>query len=682
MFLLQSQLEPVVLRRLEQLQGVHNGPALGMCNCLRNALQANNSSAGVEWSSTDGNDEIPQENFQVDLSDASMSLQLDAWGTWLAPDGLAAKAHYYAATHALVQEILGSILVGSSEPSISRTALDAAWGEDAGSSTDAFLPADRLKSSLAALATTSSNDGTPQTAAACLSILLTRLQGQPQRWQGLVEQYAAGADPQLPVTEAEAAGGGGAVIGAVAGGRGATDDDVADDDINDDIDALLKDDAGDLKDSTPAANTALGMKVIASADATEPAVANADNTAAVSMAAEDEDDTFSLGLSRVPSHTSVDPNGQEETSTTSVPGSPAAISVAAAAAAARRAARAISVKSVEDPELRRTLSETSSANLDDLPSEDLETLIERANSHANSSTRLARQPAASSGGAPGDINLGHLAEMDLRAWAAKKDKPPPMGVSRGRPVPGSVLAPLLGRADAVKPVMDQHLKAARAPRTPGAAAGGPGGGAGGGNGTSHFGAFGGSPVRQSMERERGGGGVLGNGISRHGSNDSPTALHPRSRSLGTNLSRKLSISEPGPVGPQAEWKHLPALGQATRLHPHEMRQQSYGIPRTGEQSRGRGECAGVATQGGALMEDKLPSLPALAGARGQPPKAMELFRRPSQVQRSDAHHADTAQSPAPNSHLPGLGPPTRLAAARALCVQATKKKSFRGDDNF
>ncbi|GIL63067.1 hypothetical protein Vafri_17031 [Volvox africanus] len=675
MFLLQAQLEPIVLRRLEQLRGLQNGPALGMCNCLRNALQTNNSAAGVEWSSTDGNDEIPQEHFQVDLSDTSMSLQLGACETWLAANGVVAKARYYAATHALVQEILGNILVGSSnEPSISRTALDAAWEEDAGSSNSDVhhLPVDRLKSSLAALATTSSSDGTPQTAAACLSLLLARLQEQPQRWQGLVEQYAVSTERPLPATEAEMAG-------DTGGGAGAADAD----DIDDDIDALLKEDAGDLKDSTPAAGSAPELKAVASAaDAPGTAGANADKTAAVTIAAaEDDDDTSSLGLSRVPSHTSVsDPNEQEELSITGVPVMPAA-----AATAAQRAVRAISVKSVEDPELRRTLSETSSANLDDLPSEDLEALMDRTNPHAKSSTRLARQPAASSGGAPGDINLGHLAEMDLRAWAAKKDKQPPLlGMSRGRPVPGSVLAPLLGRADAVKPVMDQHLKAARAPRTPGAAstaaAAGPGGGASVGNGTSHIGVFGDSPVRQSMERERGGG-ALGNGISRHGSNDSPTAMQPRSRSQGSNLSRKLSVSEPGPVGPQAEWKHLPALGQATRLHPHEMRQQSYGIPRAGGQSRGRFECTGAATPPLPLMEDKLPSLPALAGARGQPPKAMEFLRRPSQVQRSDAHHADTAQTSAHHAHLPGLGPPTRLAAARTLCVQATKK-SFRGDDNF
>ncbi|GLI70372.1 hypothetical protein VaNZ11_015152 [Volvox africanus] len=678
MFLLQAQLEPVVLKRLEQLRGLQNGPALGMCNCLRNALQTNNSAAGVEWSSTDGNDEIPPEHFQVDLVDASMSLQLGAWETWLAADGVVAKARYYAATHALVQEILGSILVGSSnEPSISRTALDAAWEEDAGSSSSdvPHLPTDRLKSSLAALATTSSSDGTPQTAAACLSILLARLQEQAQRWQGLVEQYAAGTERPMPATEAEIAGGGDR-------GAGASTADADADDINDDIDALLKEDASDLKDSTPDAGLGSALdKAVASADAPGTAGAGADKTAAEAMAApEDEDDTFSLGLSRVPSQTSVDPSEQEEPSSTGV-----LVTPAAAAAAARRAARAISVKSVEDPELRRTLSETSSANLDDLPSEDLKALMERANPHARSSTRLARQPAASSGGAPGDINLGHLAEMDLRAWAAKKDKQTPLlGLSRGRPVPGSVLAPLLGRADAIKPVMDQHHKAARAPRTPGAAptaaAAAPGGGASVGNGTSHIGMFGDSPVRQSMERERAGV-ALGNGISRHGSNDSPTAVQqPRSRSQGSNLSRKLSVSEPGPVGPQAEWKHLPALGQATRLHPHETR-QSYGIPRAGAQSRGRAECAGAATPGAPLMEDKLPSLPALAGARGQPPKAMEFLRRPSQAQRSDAHHADASQPPAPNAHLPGLGPPTRLAAARALCVQATKK-SFRSDEYF
>ncbi|GLC44699.1 hypothetical protein PLESTB_000973300 [Pleodorina starrii] len=751
MFLPPFQLESVLLRRLEQLQALPDAPALGMGHCFRKVLQVHASAAGLEWSSTDGHEEGLQENIQVDLSNAALSAQLDAWETWLAANGVLAKAQYLAATHALIKDVLNCI-TGGSDAAVSRAALDAAWVEDAGSGSELTIPADQFKNSLAALAISCSSDGTPETAAACLTRLLAKTQEQQQRWQDLLEQYGATGQPQhetgtVAVTmQATEAAGDAAVVAMPAAGDAATGDaadgdagdgDAADGDVADGDAAVVAaqadgdasapaaggSDSGDLdtllgKDDGEACDVARDSdKSPEAAETAAAGTAEGDGGGAAEAAEADDDDAFSLGLSRAASHTSSASNESSGAVGDAEGGAAAADDTAPMP---RRApAAGVSVKSIEDPELRRALSETSSADLDELPPDDLDAVLQRQGSHSKASTRHARKKAeaaaaASAAAAGGEAGgKGHLADLDLEAWAELKDKqqrqlppavsPPPRGRAAPGPAPpgpapvlappgpapvlappGPVLAPPGPRGDAGKQALDQHLKGARglqAPTVPLAPVAPP---PGGGN-SMHYGVMAGSTVRQSIERrslERGGGTGVGI-VSRHGSNgssDSPARI----RTLAANLSRKLSISEPGPAGQQAEWKHLPALGQGARLHPHcEMRQPSHGTLRTGASaSRGRGDAAAVA-----LAEDKLPVLPALAGARGQPPKAMELLRKPSGVQRSDTHHAASSstgaqQQSAPNARLPGLGPASKPSpqGARALIVQT--KKSFRGDSNF
>ncbi|EFJ53182.1 hypothetical protein VOLCADRAFT_102800 [Volvox carteri f. nagariensis] len=702
MFLSQLQLESVVLRRLELLRGLQNAPMLGMCHCLCNTLQANNSAALVEWSSTDGSDEGQQDHMQLDFNDAALTAQLGEWEAWLAPSGVVSKAHYYAAMHATIQDILSRAAPGGagSEPAVRRAALDAAWEEDgagSGSGSEAgkdYLPVERFKNSLATLVTACSSDGAPQTAAACLESLLAKIKEQQPRWNGLVEGYASEAQAAAATesaVEAEAAGStaDGALDGS-GGGAAATAGYAAiepkDNDDDDDLDALLEgEDAGDSRqDVAPASDKSPAAALTMAEDVKSAVVAG---EAAAAAAADDEDETISLGLSRAASHASTAASATGDLAAAASDGDAAMPS----GGGGRRAARAISVKSVEDPELRRTLSETSSANLDELPPDDLDELTERQGSHAKADTRMPQSHAASAGGDV--VALGHLADMDLRSWAALKDKQqqqqPPLGPQRTRPAPGSALAPLLGRTADVggKPAMDQHLKSARtaaaaaaataAMSTPQSPAASPGALAARSYGDMFIIApstaiINGSPVRLSMERDR------GTGISRHGSNDA--SARPRSLSNGTNLSRKVSISEPGPGGgTQAEWKHLPALGQASRLHPHGMRQHS--------RSSGAGPTRSRGGDRQAVVEDKLPALPALAGARGQPPKAMEFLRRPSMLQRPDGHHADSCgggggSQSSGSARLPGLGPASKPQGKRALCVEATRKKSFRGDNYF
>eukprot|EP00198_Chlamydomonas_reinhardtii_P006845 XP_001696181.1 predicted protein [Chlamydomonas reinhardtii] len=72
-----------------------------------------------------------------------------------------------------------------------------------------------------------------------------------------------------------------------------------------------------------------------------------------------------------------------------------------------------------------------------------------------------------------------------------------------------------------------------------------------------------------------------------------------------------SISEPGPLGPQAEWKQLPALGHGVRLHPHELRQPSSGNLRGSVAAPGGSVSKSVAISLPGLTDDKLPALPAL-----------------------------------------------------------------------
>lgn len=540
-----------------------------------------------------------------------------------------------------MQDILGCVIVDGTEPSsINQTTLDAAWSEDAGSSnsdSSTTLPSDRFRSSLATLATVCSSDGTPQTAAACLASLLEKYKEQPERWKRLIPRYSAVAQ-----SAAEAAAGGGSSDPSKVAAAGTVDNST------DELDALLGEDMAQAAEAS----------------------ARATGRAAVTGAKDDKNEISSLGLTHAAS----------QSYSAAVKGG-----VAASSSVVRRrtaAARAVSNKSIEDPELRRALSDASSTNLDELLPDDLEMLLERQGSHAKTSTRLAKllpsatAAAASSTHADGGTVCGsgaspngHLVDMDLRSWVAMKDMQQPgrgtQAVRLAAPLP-----PQARRADVNAPASDQHLKGGRAA-------------AGQGLPSPVTVIAPGNPTLGYMERDRIGGVTQANGVVQYGSHDSPT------RSLaGKNLSRKLSISEPGPMGQQAEWKHLPALGQASRLYPPELRQMPYGAGRPPTvPSRGRGIDAASA-----LVDDKLPALPALAGARGQPPKAMELMRRTSGGQRldgyrSDGHRAPESQAP-PRPHLPGLaqGGKVQQSAPQGprslLCVQSTRKKSFRDDNYF
>ncbi|GFR43455.1 hypothetical protein Agub_g4538 [Astrephomene gubernaculifera] len=664
MYLAAPQLEPVLLKRLENWQSSGSAPTLGLAHCLTGVLQANSSAAGLEWSSTDGHDEAHLENVKVDMQDVALAQQLEAWQAWLSAGGAVNKPQYYAAAHALVQDILSSIL-NCSEPLVQQSALDAAWQEDAAGGSQP-IPAERFKASLAALATGCSADGTPQAAATCLSSLLQGLKGQATRWQGLLERYSSGA---ASGTAAETA----------AAGAGAGDDDI-------DIDALLREDDDGAPDVTPAsdkspASTAAGglrqqQQPSAFAAAGKTAAADGDAAAAAGAEGDDEEDDALFGLSRTAS--------QEASAAT-----------AAVDAAAARRARQVSTKSAFDED-NLPLSGTNSADLGELPA-DLDAAVPDPNlmhhlaggGAAAGNKTGARQPALAEMMAS-EEGKGHLAELptDPFSWANFKDKdrPPPgaggTALRAGGRSQAAPLVPLPGRGDAAgggKQAPDQHLKAARGAeggqppllnaRTDGPKAN-----------PLHNAIINSNAVRQSVDREATGAAVIttpSGGPSRHGSNGSPVRQRSSASSC-TPSSRKVSVSEPGPMGPQAEWKHLPALGQASRLHPHELRN----VP--GAPGLPGGKPPSTALMAAALVEPKLPTLPSLGGARGPPPKAMELLRRPSQAARAAEQHPDNSHHVGPKPHLPGLngGPGGLKGAPGPRQFRMPSKKSFRGDCNF
>ncbi|PNH08311.1 hypothetical protein TSOC_005148 [Tetrabaena socialis] len=571
MFVSAQQLESVLLKRLEQEKA---GPS-GLAHALRSVLQAHNSAIAVEWSSTDGTDGTEdQDQVQMDVNDSALSLNLEAWWTWLSRGaGDLQQSRYCAAAHALIQ----------------RSALDTAWQADAGGSE--AIPKKQFVASLAALAHAVCQDGTARAASACLASLLKAARDMAG-WDVLLEMYGGGEAAAAP-----------------------------------------------------------GPRAVAES------MEQSESKAAAGGIAEG---LFSRAGSNL--------------STVSAPAGQAAPT---ATAVISRVAQKASAESLGGPELATELSETSSNGLGEVPDD-----LNADGQHAHGSRRPAQGVLSSEEG------KGNLTDMplDLRSWANLKDGKPGRAAGKpagGRPGGGPLIpiaargvgggAGVLGKvgggdvgSSAVfgsKPALDQHLKGARAgdnvasqppllpSRLDGAKA----------NPLHNSIIMG---ARQSVERQTS---VFGR----------QAAIAPpvRERAINTsrntsrNISHKqsikfLSVSEPAPTGPQAEWKNLPSLGhQAPRSHPHELRKQPSQGPVRGPQ----------------LHPEKLPSLP-MSGARGQPPKAMETARRPSHNGRavSDSHCAPSA------AHLPGLGVGLGNAkpAQDLRTMRLPSKQSFRGDRDF
>ncbi|KXZ51982.1 hypothetical protein GPECTOR_10g1004 [Gonium pectorale] len=558
----------------------------------------------------------------VDLTDAELAAALEAWQTWI--DTVDASK-YFAAAHALVQDILSAVPVAG-EHTIQPGILDVAWREDAAGAPS--CPPERFSSSLAALATVCCSDGSPKAAASCLTSLLEQLRGQSERWQGLLELYS-NAGLQAAASAASSA----PAFDAVDGGS-------------------EQPDVVPASDKSPTAPKARG-----------------------------DDDASSLGLSRASSTASA----AEPT----VSGA----DVEAASAAVPRARGHQSTKSLGDPDLARKLSQAlsgaSSADLGDLP-DNLEALERQP--LTDTRKNKAAKPNIFASTMASEEGRGNLADMpmDLKQWATFKDHNkqatgaggrPPVGpaVPRGAR-PGAGTAPLIPLNGAGGKVADPQGKAPEAAAPPPllhARMDGPKAN------PLHNAIVNSSAVRQSVDREQAAQQSRVSRLSSNASLDTPTRQRSLAAGRRIDLSRKPSISEPGPTGPQAEWKHLPALGQASKLHPQELRQLSHGQlrPDMGGTQAGGPKTISPTTSAAAYVDDKLPSLPSLAGARGQPPKATEMHRRPSIINRSDVSRSDNHA--AGNAHLPGLGLGDKKAGPGGRQLRMpSKKKSFRGDRDF
>ncbi|KAG2501960.1 hypothetical protein HYH03_000458 [Edaphochlamys debaryana] len=470
------------------------------------------------------------------------------------------KASYYAAGQILCQGILTTALAGA-EPAVSPSALDAAWQEDAAGADS--LSRERLRTSLAALATACSADATPVGAAAVLSAMLDKLKGQGERWRSLLARYGSSS------------GGGGGTARTMSS-QASADDLFGDDDAE-----------ADVPDVAPAKD-----------------------------------------LERKSAKSAKSGKSSKKSSKKSL-------------------------KSVGgDPDLSDDGEEGDDG---DLPPADLDAADVAArrasNAAAGSSKAGGRQPLLK-GLMSSEEGKGHLADlpMDLKSWEQFKGKG--AGAAATGPPPGAKPpgASLPARSSMQKPLASMGSKPAPPPLQPRGEA---------------------PPLvpHSSKAIQLG-----GNSQLRFGAGQLPGGP---SRHLGRDLSRKHSISEPAPTGQQAAWRHLPTLGQGAKLHPHphELRQPSQGNMR-GPSMR----TSPTASTSSALLDDKLPSLPALAGGRGAMPKAMELMRRPSHktvdvAGRADSYHPG-AGSP---GHLPGLGAGRGPQGPRG---RIASKKSFRGDLDF
>ncbi|KAG2439455.1 hypothetical protein HXX76_004810 [Chlamydomonas incerta] len=474
------------------------------------------------------------------------------------------------------------------------------------------------------------------------------------------------------------------------------------DDSDDDLDKLLAEDtvagdagAGDEDDVVPPSD-----QTPAAASTAAPAAPAA---ATATAAADDDDDAESLGLSR-------------STSIASASGAPAAGAVATAvarvappvlgSAVQHDSAKSLGGKSMGA--LSRALSAASSDGLDDLP-DNLDAMETRGASHGAGAGKGPRTKPLLAGLMESEQGKGAMAAMptDLRDWSNLKRQQPgaAMVAPPGRPPPGARGGP--GAGSMRGPAGGHLVPLPGKPGAPGAAPAGPPPPVhsaappllnsrtdGPKANPMHNALMNGSAARQSHDRtaqqqyqqpqhhhhqpplQHGSHASLGSGgsfVSRKNSNTSGGIPAGRQRSLNSHISRKASISEPGPLGPQAEWKQLPSLAHGARLHPHDLRQPSSGNMR-GSVVAGASVSKSVAISAPGLADDKLPALPALMGARGAPPRAAELMRNASRGARADSYHTS-------HQSLPGLNR-GGLAQQASRALRMPSKKSFKGDRDF
>ncbi|KAG2445262.1 hypothetical protein HYH02_008730 [Chlamydomonas schloesseri] len=631
-------------------------------------------------------DGAPDAGSQVDAADPALSNQLKGWATWVSdslyPGQPLRLPQYSALATALAQAAAAAAASGSSSRAISRSTLAEAFAVDSAGADE--VPPGQLSKALGALATALAADGSAAAGAAILQSLLKKLQPQTEQ---LRQQAAGSAAPPA----------------ALAGGS----DDYSSDD---ELDKLLAEDteAGDAgagdqddiapaSDQTPAAAPAPPAAAAAAAAVEASAAAGSLTTAGYL----DYDDALSLDLSCSISMASASaaPTASGATAVARV-GPPALGS-----AVKHDSAKSLGGNSMGA--LSRTLSAASSVGIDDLP-DNLDAMESRGAAAARGGAgKGPRTKPLLAGLMESEQGKGAMAAMptDLRDWSNLKSKQPgaamvappnrpPPGAARGGPGAGNMRAPAGGR---LLPLPDGKLGAA--PQAAAAAAAqhaappllssrtdGPKAN------PLHNALLSSNAIRQSMDRathhvhhlppaQHGSHASSGSGngcsVSRKDSNTSGGIPAIRQRSLVSHLSRKAAISEPGPVGPQAEWRQLPALGHGVRLQPHELRQPSSGNMRsTMAYGAGHGVSKSVAISAPGGAEDKLPSLPALMGARGAPPRAAELLRNASRKSGGmDSHHV---------SHQPALPGLNRggLAQQPSRALRLPSRKSFKSDRDF
>lgn len=550
-----------------------------------------------------------------------------------------------------MQAVVAAVCDGA-EPSVPPAALEAAWKHDAAG--DHALSRQRFQESLAFFAASCSSGDPTEALGTCLTDLLSRAQGKEDQWRRLMSSYE---------TSAPGVGKGGSEMGG------------------DDLD-MLEMGADDEDEARPAAGEGGGMGPADGGSAPSKAPGHAAAPAAaddVGRAADDDAMSMGLGLSRATSHISIS-------------------SGAAVPKAAKRDKDAgprgqPSSKSLGG-QLAAELSEASSGG--DLPDDIDFDNPSAAPQHSHASPKApapSRQPLLKSLMAS-EEGKGHLADlpMDLRSWAKLKDQQQGTAMTspaRGPPMasPGRTQASFRQHAGGLVPLGQQHHNPGRSGSDASTAGGkAPGSGPGpappllaartsGLKGNPlHNSIINSSATRQSVERQA------------HERSVAANVSPARQRSIGTTLSRKPSVSEPGPLGPQAEWqlKHLPALGHASRLYPAELRQASHGhLPRPA----GLGG-AGAGSGARSALEDKLPALPALAGSRG-PPKAMEMMlRKSSHGSRIAEHNADHRAAGPGEGRLPGLGAAGGRGQGlmqlpqRNSGLKLPSKRNLRGDLDF
>lgn len=550
-----------------------------------------------------------------------------------------------------MQAVVAAVCDGA-EPSVPPAALEAAWKHDAAG--DQTLTQQRFQESLAFFAAPCSSGDTAEALGACLADLLSRARAKEDQWRSLISSY-------------EKTGPG--------GGKGGSEEG------DDDLDMLLG--ADDEDEARPVGGAGGGKGPAGGGSAPGKASGHAAAPAAVANgggAADDDDDAMSmgtgLGLSRATSHISIScgaavPKAAKRDKDAGPRGQPSCKSLGG--------------------QLAAELSEASSG--DDLPDDIDFDNPSAAPQHSHASPKApapSRQPLLKSLMAS-EEGKGHLADlpMDLRSWAKLKDQQQGTAMTspaRGPPMasPGRAQASFRQHGGGLVPLgQQQHNPGRSGSDASKAPAPGPGPAppllaahtSGPKGNPLHNSIINSSATRQSVERQA------------HERSVAANVSPARQRSIGTTLSRKPSVSEPGPVGPQAEWqlKHLPALGHASRLYPAELRQASHGhLPRPA----GLGG-AGAGSGARAALEDKLPALPALAGSRG-PPKAMEMMlRKSSHGSRIAEHNADHRAAAAGEGRLPGLGGAggrgqglMQLPQHRNSGLKLPSKRNLRGDLDF